>query len=828
MVRRKKSGRNKMKTKRAVIVQCRLSSSRLPAKALKELGGRTVLSWVLKAMKKIDAKYYYVATDETSFASLEPICKENGFKCFAGDLNDVLKRFCDLIKTIKAETIIRATADNPFLFYEAAQASLEDFEERQKSRHPCQYLTYTGLPHGSGVEIMSAKALLEAQELTDNPYDHEHVGPALYNHKENFVCEFIKAPARFYNPDLRTTIDTFSDYLRAQNIVNYLGEKAPYTTEQIMDACKSDYVNNPVILVPSVTKGQGTGHLHRCLSAAIKSRSFVYIPEDSTLPGIDAIIDEYKEKGLKACQIINELPDQTYAPVIVTDCFSMKEEEAKKYYSCKKLISLDEGSAFCDYSDYLLDIIPSYDCQRHPNKFDTSYITKPANVRVERTLNIEKVLVCIGGEDPAGLTLPAAQALAKVLPGATITAVVNNPDAFKGILNINFVPPIENLREKIYEYDLVVSHYGLTAFEAVFAGCAVIMLATTKLHEKLAQKYNFAFIQGKIDAKKMQEALESDKLRPGTEQIEQMQMTLTQKSLGECLEQLASGQRMPCPVCRTIPSKPDAIISRNETRTYRRCSDCGMVYMSFTTESEKEYKKAYFFEDYKKQYGKTYQEDFESIKAQCIRRMDIIKSFETDGGNHNYLDIGCAYGPSLVAASELGFSPFGTDISEDAVHYVKNKLHFPSSCSAFPDMDPEKEFGITRFDSISMWYVIEHFKNLDSVLQKVSQILRVGGIFAFSTPSGEGISAKSDPDHFYTISPTDHYSIWEPGRAQKILRRYGFDVIKIVSTGHHPERFPSAKKDNVEKGSFRWKMLDKYSRLMDLGDTVEIYCRKRN
>ncbi|MBO4533559.1 MAG: methyltransferase domain-containing protein [Treponema sp.] len=818
-----------MKNKRAVIVQCRLSSTRLPGKALKVLGGKTVLSWVLNSMKKVDADRYFVATDFESYDTLAPICKENGFECFAGELDDVLKRFCDLIKKIKVSTIIRATADNPFLFYEAAQASLEEFEQHRKQKKSCAYLTFTGLPHGSGVEIIDAASLLEAAEQTDNPYDHEHVGPALYNHKENFTCEFVKAPSRFYNPELRTTIDTYSDYLRAVSIVNYLGAPnqsrkkwTPYTTEQILDACKSEFVQNPIVYVPSVTKGQGTGHLHRCLASAIATKGFVYIPKDSTLTEIDQLVNEYLQKGLDKNQLIDELPDQTFEPVIVTDCFKMSEKEAKAFYKCKKLISIDEGSDYTQNCDYLLDIIPSYDCERLPNTFDTSYIEKPVNKRNTKSLNIDKVLVCIGGEDPAGLTVPAVRSLAKVLPGAQITAIVSNLEKYRDMIQINFIGPVKNLREKIHEYDLVVTHYGLTAFEAAFAGCAVIMLATTKLHEKLAQKYDFACIpQGKIDSVKMQQALESPKLHPSLE------LSLEQKSLSDCIKKLSLGTRLLCPVCRTLPANPDPIISRNAGRTYRRCRSCGIVYMSFSAEEEKEYKKSYFFEDYKKQYGKTYQEDFDSIKKQCVRRIQNIKLLEQGQGSRNYLDIGCAYGPSLAAAQENDLNPFGTDISEDAVQYVKNELHFPACCSAFPDMDSEKEFGISKFDSISMWYVIEHFKDLDSVLSKVSSIIRDGGIFAFATPSGEGVSAKSNPDNFYKISPTDHFSIWEPHRAQKILGRYGFEVVKIVSTGHHPERFPSIKDSNSDKDSMKWKLVDKYSRLMQLGDTVEIYCRKR-
>lgn len=818
-----------MKTKRAVIIQCRLSSSRLPQKAIKELGGKSVLEWVLLSMHKIKADRYFVATDEDSYPTLKKICEKNDFECFAGDLNNVLKRYCDLIRKIKAETIIRATADNPFLFYEAAEASLVEFENRCKSKIPCDYLTYTGLPHGSGVEIFSGKALLKAAEETSDPYDLEHVGPALYNHKEKFTCDFIKAPARFYYPNLRTTIDTPSDFLRATSIVNYLSDKnvsAPYTTEQIVEACSSDYVKNPVVFYPSVKKGHGTGHLHRCLNATIDSNEFIYIPKTSSLEASSALIEEYKQKGLKDVQIIDQLPDETFSPVIVTDCFELTPEDLKAFEKAKTIISIDEGSEFTDYSDYLLDIIPSYKSLRPANLFDTSFIKKPENVKTNKNRQFENILVCIGGEDPAGLTVPVSALLGRLYPDSKITAVISSDiektvGAQKQIDNIYFLPPIQNLKNQLYKYDLVVTHYGLTAFEAFFAGCAVILLASSKLHEQLAQKYNFAYVpENALNEKKLTEALMSPKVFP------ELPLSIEQKSLGLFINTISKGKKMNCPVCHQTNSQPDKIVSRNSTRTYRRCCNCGIVYMSFSTEADKVYQKAYFFEDYKKQYGKTYQEDFETIKKQCLKRVAVMNNLQMADSSKNVLDIGCAYGPFLSAANDSGMNPFGTDISEDAVSYVKKELHFPASCSAFPEIDTVNEFGISQFDAVTMWYVIEHFKDLDSVLNKVSRILKKGGIFAFSTPSGEGISAKSDSDNFYKISPTDHFSIWEPSRAWKILQKYGFTVEKIISTGHHPERFPSIKKSNSQPGSLKWRCIDKMSRLKNLGDTMEIYCRK--
>lgn len=808
-----------IRTNRAVIVQCRLSSTRLPGKALMDLGGKPVLAWCLNSMKKIKADKYFVATDEASFDKLKPVCEEYGFQCYAGSLEDVLNRFCNLIRTINVKTVIRATADNPFLFYEAAEESVVEFEKLNKGKLHCDYLTFSGLPHGSGVEIINADSLLKAESETDLPYDHEHVGPALYNHKDKYRCEFIKAPHRYNFPGLRTTIDTYSDYLRACQIVNLLGaENAPYTTEQIVQACNSEIVKNPLVLVPSVVKGQGTGHLHRCLNTALNKPFFVFIPQDKTLKEADEIISEYKKKGIKEYQIINNLPDSTYSPVIVTDLFKMTKEQAEKLSSLKSLISIDEGSEYSEYCDCLLDIIPSVDLKRRANFSETGFISRPKNIHSGTDINtISKILVCLGGEDPSGLTIPAVNAIKSCYENAKITAVYSGEElANYSNENINFVKNIPDLKEQLFNYDLVITHYGLTAFEAMYAGCAVILLPTTKLHKKLAEKYNFAYVDDeKVSTESMLRALSSENL------INKKLQKSDCQHLSDYLESVTQGKRMLCPVCGKSQRIPDAVISRNATRTYRRCQSCGLAYMAWSIEEDKKYKKSYFFEDYKKQYGKTYQEDFESIKKQGLRRMSVINSLCLTVKDKSVLDIGCAYGPFLAAANDFKARPFGTDISSDAVDFVQRELRYPSSCADFPAFEPSSEFGVSQFDIVTMWYVIEHFKNLDEVLRKVNMILKKGGIFAFSTPSGEGISATSNKDYFYQISPTDHYSIWEPSKAAKILKKYGFEVVKIVSTGHHPERFPGNP-----KSSFHKNILNLISKTCKLGDTCEIYCRK--
>ncbi|MCQ2575672.1 MAG: bifunctional glycosyltransferase/class I SAM-dependent methyltransferase [Treponema sp.] len=807
-------------SKRAVIIQCRLSSTRLPGKALKLLDNKTVVDWVLTAMHKVKADRYFVATDEASFSALKPICEANDFEIFAGDLNDVLKRFCDLIKTIDCETIIRATADNPFLVYEAAEESAELFEKLNSKEKTVDYLTYSGLPHGSGVEIFSGSSLLKAITETDSPYDHEHVGPALYKHTDKYNCVFEPAPARYNFPTLRTTIDTYSDFLRAERMVAYgkmKGIAGAFTCEQVMEAAQSDFVNNPVVFCPSVEKGHGTGHLHRCIKAAIESKAFLFIPENASLSEVSSTLEQYKTQGLESWQIISQLPDETYKAVIVSDSFKLNEAQISEYKKQKFLISIDEGSDFSSVSDYLLDIIPTTEYNRKSNLTDSGFIEKPVNRHYKKVEKIQKVLICIGGEDPANLTEASANCLKKLLPAAKISVITSKSLNLEGI---EILSAVKNLKEHLYEYDLVVTHYGLTAFEAGFAGCGVIMVSTTELHEKLARNFNYSFIPyNKLNEQEFKKALESKNMFPVNS------LSVENKSLGDFMSEISKGQKLCCPVCGEKNTE-DEIVSRNATRTYRRCNNCGMVYIAWTVESDKKYEKAYFFEDYKKQYGKTYQEDFDNIKNQCYRRVEEIEKFIPGCSEKKSLDIGCAYGPFLAAASEKGFEVYGTDISEDAVDYVSKKLKFSACVSAFPEINTKEQFNIEQFDVVSMWYVIEHFKDLKAVLTKVSELVKPNGIFAFSTPSGEGVSAVSDKDHFYEISPTDHYSVWEPSKANKILNNFGFEVVNIVSTGHHPERFPEIKAAGAKPGDDLWQKIDKLSHEKNLGDTVEIYCRK--
>ncbi|MFA6937852.1 MAG: methyltransferase domain-containing protein [Treponema sp.] len=824
----------KKKLKKVLIVQCRLSSTRLPRKALLPLGDKTVLEWVLAAMKEVKADKYYLATDTDSAPELEPVAKKCKWDFFAGSKEDVLDRFCKVIELSKADVVIRATADNPFLFYEAAQALLDEYLQRE-STSPVDYITWSNLPHGSGIEVFNAHSLLRARTQTDLPYDHEHVGPALYNHQDKFSAVFLKSPARWSYPDLITTIDTPADYRRAHALVRAISGKQkiekPYTTEEILSGFKNDSVQNPVIFIPSVVKGKGTGHLRRCLSLAVKTGGDVFIPRDFTLEQTQALVEEYKTNGLEDWQIVKDASNITDYSLIVTDLFKTDDKIVALLPKDKIIATIDEGREDVAYSDYVLDIIPSVNLSRKANLTEPGFISLPEQHKNQSTniVAIHTALVSLGGEDPAGLTFPAARALASC--NIYVTVIVNSLENVKQFIPeelSKYIKPIltvQNLSEKLFEYDLIVTHYGFTAFEAASAGCAVILLGTTELHQRLAENYNFVCIPS--------DSINKENVKKYIDNPKSLYHTIASKKcipLSDFIIALSQSKKNLCPICQTVQKQSDVVLSRTKTKTYRRCQKCGMIYLSWKLDSkDTQYNREYFYEDYQKQYGKTYLEDFASIKAQCVRRtsvIDFLYRHSRSPVTPTILDIGCAMGPFLDAANDSGWQVFGIDVSKDAVEYVQNTLHYPAVCASFPKFDALTEFGISKFDAVTMWYVIEHFKDLNSVLKAVSKNIKLNGIFAFSTPSCSGVSYKYYQEKFFQDSPSDHYSIWEIKKTNSILEKYGFKVVRVISTGIHPERMPIVKKHNWKEKSIQFAFFRTLCKILKLGDTFEVYCKK--
>ena len=571
-----------------------------------------------------------------------------------------------------------------------------------------------------------------------------------------------------------------------------------------------------ILILPASKKRDGFGHIKRCIDLAedLGTGAYLALPEEMR--------DFAETLNFPGHRIIsNALTDRPWDFVIFDKRKTPAEEVREFLKRGIPVIAVDEGGPARSECTFCIDILPKPGNREFPNCGDISFLklpeTRSTGIRV-----VKNILVTFGGEDPADLTSSFCGSLEKwdLLSKYNVTAVIG--PLFQGIdlpEQVNRLGNIKNLPGIFPQYDCVVTSFGLTGFEAAAFGLPVMHLNPGRYHRKLSRFAGFPEIGIRKPRKRTflrfisdAETLRSQCLRIIPEKRER---------LSEKIHSLFLKRPPSCPVCGGFYVKSAA---RFPGKSYFSCSQCGALFCyPFTPPVV--YNNEYFFSEYKAQYGKTYLEDFSHIKNLSEGRLKIIKACLSHNGDSepSLLDAGCAFGPFLQAAKEVGFSGFGIDVSVIAVEYVRKTLHIPADCSDFAGFIPENVFSRASFSVLTMWYVIEHFSSPGLILEKVNALLPPGGIFAFSTPNGRGASWRKSHRKFLESSPNDHFTVWNPRWARKILKKYGFTCRKIRSTGHHPERIWSA---GLKKRKIILGLLMAVSRLLRLGDTFEVYAEK--
>jgi spore coat polysaccharide biosynthesis protein SpsF len=185
-----------------------------------------MIQGVMEALKRLPVDCHILACPEDSVTAFTPLATAAGFELIRGPRDDVLRRYCQAIRRIGArdsvDWVIRATGDNPFVFTDAAAALL-----REAQALGADYAGYSALPYGAGVEVIRARALLQAEEEARLDTEREHVCPVLYNHPELFLLHRPLAQLSWQGPEIRLTVDTPEDYEHSQRLYDALAHHSP-------------------------------------------------------------------------------------------------------------------------------------------------------------------------------------------------------------------------------------------------------------------------------------------------------------------------------------------------------------------------------------------------------------------------------------------------------------------------------------------------------------------------------------------------------------------------------------------------------------------------
>ena len=198
-----------------VLLQSRLSSSRLPGKSLLPICDYPM---VVLAAKRAENTGLNVRVLTSTDGSDDAICEalenyEIGY--FRGSLNNVLKRFNDALDDYSDSTkVFRLTADNVLPDGTMLDEMESVFNSLSSDILCCDSLK-SYMPYGLAAELTTVGWIRRAYKNAQDAHDTEHVTPFI--HRNGNRDYFQSKKIRGYQ-NLRVTIDTFDDYLSVRSL----------------------------------------------------------------------------------------------------------------------------------------------------------------------------------------------------------------------------------------------------------------------------------------------------------------------------------------------------------------------------------------------------------------------------------------------------------------------------------------------------------------------------------------------------------------------------------------------------------------------------------
>jgi spore coat polysaccharide biosynthesis protein SpsF len=203
-----------------VIVQSRMTSRRLPGKALLPIHGIPVVALCALRAGNTGREVIVATSIEASDDAIVETMQAHGVPTFRGSLTDVLSRFAAATADLPgAAVVVRLTADNVVpdgaFVDELVHVLLRSGADYAATRHPAD-----GLPYGVAAEAFRASTLRQAETNAHSPYEREHVTPWI---AKSFTTVGFRPTLAAELGDLSTlrcTIDSLGDYVGVRAVLD--------------------------------------------------------------------------------------------------------------------------------------------------------------------------------------------------------------------------------------------------------------------------------------------------------------------------------------------------------------------------------------------------------------------------------------------------------------------------------------------------------------------------------------------------------------------------------------------------------------------------------
>jgi spore coat polysaccharide biosynthesis protein SpsF len=230
-----------------LIIQARMSSTRLSGKSMMPLAGKPIVYRMVERLKncrKVD-EIVIATSDQPEDQVLINLAKELNVSHFEGNLLDVRDRYLKAAEKFQADFILRIPADNPMPDWNEIDRLVEFHLELNPTGFSSNLAQISGSGYldGIGAEIFSTTLLQESVQRSDSEVVKEHVHRNFFDYSTQTPVDASwcpvaspKAPAQLQRPDIILDINTMDDYTKIKRIYDHLYPQNPnFTTVDVIN-----------------------------------------------------------------------------------------------------------------------------------------------------------------------------------------------------------------------------------------------------------------------------------------------------------------------------------------------------------------------------------------------------------------------------------------------------------------------------------------------------------------------------------------------------------------------------------------------------------------
>jgi len=233
--------------------------------------------------------------------------------------------------------------------------------------------------------------------------------------------------------------------------------------------------------------------------------------------------------------------------------------------------------------------------------------------------------------------------------------------------------------------------------------------------------------------------------------------------------------------CRICNSKSSLKLFVKDNLYIVRCKACGLEYTDVSPDAgslKKLYGETYFRSGGRGTSYFDYLSEGPAMALNAKRRLAGIERFKKPDADSRLLDVGCATGFFLKAASPR-WNASGVELSEFASSYARDTAGLSVKTGTLK----EASYPDRSFDVVTMWDVIEHLPSPLEDLAEARRIMKDEGLLVLTTGDAASFFARMCGRFWHLYNPAQHLSYFSNDTIGLLLNKAGFKVLRIERGG---------------------------------------------